>query len=247
MSRKQIGWALGFFLFAAAGIRAQEPVAPQVQEPAQGGRRSAEGERGRGLFGKIGAIRADSIDITRADGATVTVKLGEKTEYRKGREAAKLADFKLGDSVFVRGEENADHTWTAQVIGARGASGPGGPGAGFVSAGMMGKDFLAGEVKQVNAPKITILRVDNVSQTIELNEDTSIRKGQESITLADLQPGDHVFARGAVQNEVFVPKMLVVVPPEQWKRMQEMGGFGQGGAKPATESPNPPQPQGPNW
>lgn len=244
MSRKQIGWALGFFLFAAAGIRAQEPVAPQVQEPAQGGRRSAEGERGRGLFGKIGAIRADSIDITGADGSTVTVKLGDKTEYRKGREAAKLADFKVGDIVSVRGEENADHTWTAQVIGVRGA---GGPGAGFVSAGVMGKDFLAGEVKQVNAPKITILRVDNVSQTIELNEDTSIRKGQESITLADLQPGDHVFARGAVQNEVFVPKMLVVVPPEQWKRMQEMGGFGQGGAKPATESPKPPQPQGPNW
>ncbi len=182
MSRKQIGWSLGLFLFAAGGIRAQEPVAPQGQEPAQSGRRGAEGERGRGLFGKIGAIRADSIDITRADGSTVTVKLGDKTEYRKGREPAKLADFKVGDS-----------------------------------------------------------------QTIELNEDTSIRKGQESITLADLQPGDHVFARGAVQNEVFVPKMLVVVPPEQWKRMQEMGGFGQGGAKPATESPKPPQPQGPNW
>jgi hypothetical protein len=50
-----------------------------------------------------------------------------------------------------------------------------------------------------------------------------MRKGRDSITMADIQAGDHVFARGAVENNVFVPKTVVVVGPEQWKRMQEFG------------------------
>jgi len=88
-----------------------------------------------------------------------------------------------------------------------------------------------------------VLRSDKVTQTIELNEDTSLRKGRDAITMADVQVGDHLLARGAVQGNVFVPKFVMVVGPEQWERMQEMGGmrpgapvtFGPGGApqKPA--------------
>jgi UDP-N-acetylglucosamine enolpyruvyl transferase len=60
-------------------------------------------------------------------------------------------------------------------------------------------------------------------QTIELNEDTSLHKGRESITMADIQVGDHLMARGAMQSDVFVPKGVMVINAEQWKRMQEMG------------------------
>jgi hypothetical protein len=114
-----------------------------------------------------------------------------------------------------------------------------------------------------------VLRSDDVTQTLELNEDTSMRKGRDSITMADIQPGDHVFARGAVENNVFVPKTIVVVGPAQWKRMQEFGNQarGEGGgrrrqqggqsqegssgaadtpapnaAPPTPPSPNPPSP-----
>jgi hypothetical protein len=80
-------------------------------------------------------------------------------------------------------------------------------------------------VKSVDAPKISVLRSDNVTQTIELNEDTSLRKGRDAITMADVQVGDHLFARGALQDNVFVPKFVMVIGPEQWKRMQEMGGM----------------------
>ena len=45
----------------------------------------------------------------------------------------------------------------------------------------------------MDAPKITVLRPDNVTQTLELNEETSLRKGRESVTMADIQVGDHVF------------------------------------------------------
>jgi hypothetical protein len=191
--------------------------------------------RGMPLFGKITAIHDSSLEISNANGETVTVKLTAQTEFRKDRQSAKRSDFKVGDVIAVRGQENPDHTWTAQMIGARSANGEGrGPN---MQAGTLGKDYVAGEVKAVDAPKISVLRSDSVTQTIELNEDTSLRKGRDAITMADVQIGDHLLARGALQDNVFVPKFVMVIAPEQWKRMQEMGGMrsGSGGAsqKPA--------------
>ena len=204
--------------------------------------KEAPGEEGRmPLFGKITAIRDSSLQISNPNGEKVTVKLTPQTEFRKDRQAAKRSDFKVGDVIVVRGQENPDHTWTAQVIGARSSSGEGrGPN---IQAGTLGKDYVAGEVKSVDTPKISVLRSDNVTQAIELNEDTSLRKGRDAITMADVQVGDHLIARGALQDNVFVPKFVMVIGPEQWKRMQEMGGmrpgtrvtFGPGGVaqKPA--------------
>jgi len=104
---------------------------------------------------------------------------------------------------------------------------------------------VAGEVKGVDAPKIAVLRSDNVTQTIELNEDTSLRKGRDAITMGDVQVGDHLLARGALQDNVFVPKFVMVIGPDQWKRMQEMGGMrpgapggpGAGGASQKSAEP----------
>ena len=202
------------------------------------------------VFGKITTMSDRSIEITNVNGEKVTIKLTDKTEFRKDRQAAKRSDFKVGDVILVRGEENADHSWTAQVIAARSMNGAGGPGgrrgggrAGRAEAviarefqrevGTLGKDFVAGEIKSVDAPKLSVLRTDNVTQTIELNEDTSLRKGREAITMADIQAGDHVFARGGLENNVFVPKSVVVISREQWKRMQEWSGQG-GGHGPAA-------------
>lgn len=106
--------------------------------------------------------------------------------------------------------------------------------------GTLGKDFVVGEVKTVDPPRLTVLRSDNVTQTLELNEETSLRRGRDSITMADIQPGDHVFARGGVENKVFVPKNLNVIPPEQWKRMQEMMSGGGPAAAGAPSAPAPP-------
>ena len=118
-----------------------------------------------------------------------------------------------------------------------------GPGGG--TPGTMGKDYVVGEVKSVEPPKLTVLRMDNVTQTLELNEETSLRRGRDSITMADIQPGDHIFARGVVANDVFVPKGVNVIPPEQWKRMQEMAaGRGTRGVAPQG-SPTPVTPQNP--
>lgn len=182
-------------------------------------------ERRMPLFGKITAVHENSLEVTNPNGEPVTVKLTAKTEFRKDREPAKRSDFKVGDIIIVRGEENADHSWTAEVIAARSMNGRGGSGM-PEREGTLGKDYVVGEVKSIDAPKISVLRSDNVAQTMELNEDTSLRRGRDSITMADIQPGDHVFARGALQNDVFVPKFVMLMDAEQWKRMQEMGMLG---------------------
>jgi hypothetical protein len=127
----------------------------------------------------------------------------------------------------------------------------GGPGgAGGFGAGMsttLGKDFVIGEVKAVDPPRLTVMRTDNVSQTLELNEETSLRRGRDSITMVDIQAGDHVVARGAVENNVFVPKNLNVVSPEQWKRMEEMMAGGGPGAPPAPNTAaSPKSPRAPS-
>lgn len=206
-----------------------------------------EDGRGQPVFGKITAINKSSLELAKLDGSTVTVKFTDKTEYRRDRQEAKLADFKVGDVVIVRGEENPDHTVTAQTVGGRSAGGAQG-GRAF---GEMGKDFVAGEVKAVDPPNLTVLRADKVTQTLELTEETSLRRGRESITMADIQPGDHVVIRGAVEKNTFVPKNVMVLSQEQWKQMEEMrkmAGVGPDGNAPTGAKPaaapksNPPQP-----
>jgi len=218
-----------------------------VTQPSQG-RVAGDSEGGpRPLFGKITAVHDGSMEITKPDGGIVVVKLTNQTAYRKDRADAKVADFKVGDVVMVRGDENPDHSVTAKLVGGRslgpgGGQGPGGGGVMWSGGGTLGKDYVVGEVKAIDPPKLRVLRPDGVTQTLELNEDTSLRRGRESITLADIQVGDHLMSRGAVQNDVFVPKGVMVMNTEQWKRMQEMGAQFNG-PKTAGSDAAPPKPQ----
>lgn len=235
-------------LFVALGGQAQTPAptgASQEQAGAPTSGLKAGPMEGRipALFGKIAAIGNGSIQLTTPDGTTATVKITDKTEYRKDRQAAKLQDFKVGDIVFVRLDEKAGSDLTAQLIGSRsgmGSEGGRGPGGGMMM-GEMGKDFVVGEVKSIDAPRLTVLRPDNVTQTLELTEETSLRRGRESVTMADIQPGDHVVVRGAVENNAFVPKNVMVLSAEQWKRMEEMRKMMTGASSAEVPKGRPPQ------
>jgi hypothetical protein len=245
-------FAIAIFLLAIPVLMAlpQSFLTSDVVLSQNSPQQRSDDDRRMPLFGKITAIHDSTIEISAPNGETVVVKLTPQTEFRKDRQPAKRSDFKVGDVIAVRGQENPDHTWTAQMIGARSANGEGrGPN---MQAGTLGKDYVTGEVKSVDAPKISVLRTDNVTQTIELNEDTSLRKGRDAITMSDVQPGDHLVAHGAMQDNVFVPKFVMVIGPEQWKRMQEMGGgmrySGPGGPRPggAAQKPADPPPAEPH-
>jgi len=232
--------AMGGMLSLVPTAQAQDAGNP----PADPGARAQRGQESgpRPVFGKITSMQNGLIEIASPDGQTLKVKYTDQTQFRKDRQPAKSSDFKVGDMVAVRGEEGSDHIINATMIGAR-TGGPGGGMMGSGPAGTLGKDYVIGEVKSIDPPKITVLRTDNVSQTLELNEETSLRKGRESITMADIQVGDHIVSRGAVQNNVFVPKGVMVLGPVQWERFQQFQAQMGSGNKPATPDNAPAKPQ----
>jgi hypothetical protein len=244
---------LGLTLASSVVFRSRSYAQTPPQEPERGPGVSQAGSKGRPVFGKMSAIQSDAIEVTGQDGTKVTIKLTSRTEFRKDRQPAKVGDFKVGDMVIVRTDSESGSTAGATALivsgglpGMMGRSAAGGPSG---VPGTMGKDFVVGEVKSVDPPKLVVLRVDNVTQTLELNEETSLRRGRDSITMADIQPGDHILARGAATNDIFVPKSVNLISPEQWKRMEEMNAGGrQGGAPtpngqpPASEQKPPEQP-----
>src|ERR1700675_1239872 len=75
-------------------------------------RQGPNSDRRMPLFGKITAVREGALEVQTANGETVVVKLTGQTEFRKDRQAAKRSDFKVGDVIAVRGQENPDHSWT---------------------------------------------------------------------------------------------------------------------------------------
>src|SRR5260221_3000569 len=82
----------------------QGPPPAGDRGPHRGGARESHGTPG-----KITAIHGNSLQLVKPDGSTITVNLTDKTEFRKDRQPAKLADFKVGDFVMASGDENPDH------------------------------------------------------------------------------------------------------------------------------------------
>jgi hypothetical protein len=231
--RLVLAFLLVFSLAAGAqetGNSESEPAGPPPLEQGPGGH--GEWGRGRhfqGVAGTITAVSGDSLQLKARDGNTVQVNLSDKTQYRRNREAAKLEDFKAGDEVFVRGQQSSDGVWQAELVALRPAGGPGGPQA-FREG--LGKQFIVGDIKEINGTQLTILRPDGVTQTIAVDENTSFRKDHESITLADLKAGDHVFGRGEVKNDIFVAAVLNSGQPRFMGRRGLDGGTGGPGGPP---------------
>jgi len=156
--------------------------------------------RFQGVAGTITAIDGNQLSLKTTEGKTVTVNLSADTQYRKDRQPAALADFKVGDTVTVAGAPAGENAWNARFVTMRSIGQQLGEG--------LGKRFIAGEIKAIDGTSLAILRVDGQTQTILVDENTSFRKQEQSVTLADFKPGDHVFGRGEVKNGTFVAAVL---------------------------------------
>jgi uncharacterized protein DUF5666 len=231
---------------------------------------------GQMLVGKATAVNKESVVIAPVTGGNpVTVQIAATTRILEGREPAKVSDLKVGQTLICRGELNKDSMQAmfisiappqmAQMLenpevvkrmqenGGRvmmfgGPGGPNGPGADFKPEDL-GKKFIVGEVKAINETKLTIARPDGQSQEIEVDENTSFRRGRESITLPDIKVGDFVRGRGEIKNTIFVPKELSVGGGQMRMMIGGPGGPGAPSpnqnvpAKPETEKPKDPAPK----
>ena len=231
-----------------AGVQAQGP---------EGGRRNFP--PGDNVVGKVTSVSKDSLVVAPVTGGDpITIKVGDSTRVLKAREPIAFSEIKNDDLVFARGElkEKTMQALLVSVVppeavermrqGGGGMmfgvpGGRGGPGEQFKPEDM-GKKFIAGEVKAINETKLTIARPDGQTQDIEVDENTSFRKGLESITLPDIKVGDFVFGRGELKNAIFVPQTLNVGDPR--RRTMVIGGEGgqpqqkkPDAGKPASEGP----------
>lgn len=247
---------VSFCMAQACLAQAQQPPADHQVPP------------GQVLVGKATVINKDSVVIAPVTGGgPVTVKIGDATRIIQAREPAKLSDIKVGQTLICRGEltkdsmqaafvsiappqmaqmlENPEVVARMQQNGGRlmmfGGGGPGGPGGDFKPEDM-GKKFILGEVKAINETRLTIARPDGQTQEIEVDENTSFRRGRESITLPDIKVGDFVRGRGEIKNAVFVPQELIVGGGQM--RMM-IGGPAGPGAAPSQNAPAQPDAEKP--
>ncbi len=219
-------------------------LAAHAQEgPPQGGWRGGQGGGmgiGRGVGGTVTAISGSTITIKTEEGDTYQILTSANSHIMKRvdrqPEPVKLTDIHVGDAVMAGGEVNAK----AKTVGAV-----------FVmvltpeqaaQAKKMREDFgktwTAGEVTAIKDLDITIKRRDGVTQTVSVDENTSFKKREDSITLADIQVGDMLRATGALKGSSFLATTVNV------GRMGGPGSEGRGprpGQTPAATPPATPQ------
>jgi hypothetical protein len=78
-----------------------------------------------------------------------------------------------------------------------------------------GKTWLAGRITGIKDTTITIEgMLDHTPHSIVVDENTSFRQRRDSITLADIQPGEQLRAEGAVKGGVFLATTVVANQPQ---------------------------------
>ena len=74
----------------------------------------------------------------------------------------------------------------------------------------LGKTWSAGKISSIAGTTIQVHRLDGVEQKIAVDENTSFREKRDSVTLADLRPGQGFRAEGRVMNGTFTATTFTV-------------------------------------
>lgn len=145
------------------------------------------------IEGLITAISAASITVNDArTHGDVTAAITPDTIIRKGDATVHAADLKIGDRVHVRASLGADNTLTALEIKLQNPDDDS-PGD--------AKQEIEGLITAVSADSITVNDASTHGDvTAAITVATIIRKGNETLTAADLAVGDRVHVR-AQKNE----------------------------------------------
>jgi hypothetical protein len=161
---------------AASSLRAQTGDPNEQPAVAMGNARM--------IRGTVTSVAPDKITLKTEAGEVYTVALTPNTNIRHGRDAVKPADLHAGDGVGAMGEidrpNKTVHALFVQVVTAEDLK---------KAKEAMGKTFIAGTVTAIDELKLTILRSDKVSQTIQVDEDTSFKRGGRNLQ-AIIQGGE---------------------------------------------------------
>ena len=225
---------------ALAG-QAASPTPAQSQTQTQGGGQGWRGRGGmggfpgggRGVLGSVTEVAADHYTIKTDSGETYTVHFSVNTRIMKqpvGRrqgggtgdaesgerpapQTLKPTDIKVGDFITAGGEMDAatksiGAVFIAQVDPERAKQ------MREMQANY-GKTWLAGRITAIDGTTITIEgMIDQAPHSIVVDENTSFRQRRDSITLADIKPGEQLRAEGAMRGGVFLATTVNAMQPQ---------------------------------
>jgi hypothetical protein len=228
--------------FTAVPALLAQDDAPQQQGPRGGGgmgRGGMFGPGGGGTLGKVTAISGSEITIKDDQGQTYKVETGPNSRIRKNREEAKISDIHIGDSIMAAG--NLDDQ--AKTIGAMFVVvlDPQQAAQAEQRRATFGKTWTAGKITAINDLTLTVERLDKVTQTVTVDENTTFHKGARGqatdITFPEIKVGDMLRADGSVQGNNFAATNVVVMEPRQPGERRP----GNGGPPPGPGSQQQPQ------
>ncbi len=127
---------------------------------------------GRMIRGTVTATAADHLTLKTDAGDVYEVAITPNTRMMKDRQPIKVADIKVGEGIGAMGELDAPkktvHALFVTVVDAEQVK---------KLREDLGKAYITGKITAIDEVKLTVLRPDNVSQVIEVDETTSFRKG----------------------------------------------------------------------
>jgi hypothetical protein len=172
-------------------------LAAQAQDAPMGGGQAGQGggqrrQRGGGGFGgqpvqgTVTAAAADKITIQTEAGESYSVSVTADTRLMRDRQPIKIGDVKVGDGLTAMGTVDA----TAKTVVAMMAMDVD---AATVKQAKedLGKTYITGKITAIDADnlKLTVMRTDNVSQAIAVDEGTSFQRGVRGITVPSMFGG----------------------------------------------------------
>jgi hypothetical protein len=172
MSQRLMKSYFGTFVLVAVCSLPMSSLAQAGQEGQDGARPAFAG--GQMVRGTVTAATADKLTVKTDAGDIYQVALSANTRLNKDRQPVKAADIKVGDSVGAMGTLDAPtktvHAVFVTVVDAEQVK---------KMRENMGKTYIVGKVTAIDADalKITVMRQDNVSQVIGVDEQTSFRRG----------------------------------------------------------------------
>jgi len=188
--RLRTGMVVAACLLQVSGLRMQaqanQPAGQQAQPgQAQGtGRGGGRGGFGGGQMGQpvqgiVTAATKDKLTIKTDAGDSYDVSVTDTSRIMRNGQQIKLSDVKPGDSVTARGTVDATKkTVEAMMVMDVDA-------ATLAKAKEnMGKTYVTGRLTAIDSDnlKLTVMRTDNVSQVIAVDDGTSFQRGNRGVT-----------------------------------------------------------------
>ncbi len=174
------------------------------------------------------AIRGNVVKVTgstylvKAPGGTdFKIETGVNTHFVRDGESASAGSIHPGDFVLAGGElDQKQHTLGAVFLA---AVDPRQLAEFDRRRTEFGKTWLAGTITAIHGTELTVRRPDDQVAKVTVDENTSFRKRHESITLGDIQVGDGMTARGAMQKGLFAGSVITVVDAREireWSKLR---------------------------